>query len=384
MKKKRNHFLCVLTALVLLAAVTTTVFASARSAQENCGLFTVLNGDNNAVFHLAVCVTGEDGDYVYCGTKAIGSQYGSYVSLINGDTVNEAYNLENYETSDRMPGIYRYELGEAVGNASRPDIFPKAASVKSGETVYFTKLIRENLSLGGQVFSAEQATVKSVKNGTISTKENMESKTQSSDIQAVFNDSGDLVGIWKNGTVYSVVQKNSGSGLVTDMIRGAVVGVIGFGIGSLIRYLKKKKKKASVQQEPPRDYGETKPVSSLDSEETTLNYDPDWNSGDSGLVLVCRGGYQDGRVYPITRNGVTIGRMMDNTIRYPENTPGVSRHHVKLYYDGGRLMLMDCGSSNGTFLQRTGRLSPMVPTAVRQGDIFYLGERINGFEIAYK
>ena len=76
--------------------------------------------------------------------------------------------------------------------------------------------------------------------------------------------------------------------------------------------------------------------------------------------------------------------MMDNTIRYPENTPGVSRHHVKLYYDGGRLMLMDCGSSNGTFLQRIGRLSPMVPTAVRQGDIFYLGERINGFEIAYK
>ena len=125
MKKKRNHFLCVLNALVLLVAVTTTVFASARSAQENCGLFTVLNGDNNAVFHLAVCVTGEDGDYVYCGTKAIGSQYGSYVSLINGDTVNEAYNLENYETSDRMPGIYRYELGEAVGNRFQAGYLPE-------------------------------------------------------------------------------------------------------------------------------------------------------------------------------------------------------------------------------------------------------------------
>ena len=381
MTRKRNHFLCGLTVLALLCAVVTTVFASARSAQENCGLLGVVDGDENVVFHLAVCVSEDDGNYVYCGTKAIGSQSCAYASLLNGDTLNEAYNLDTYDTVDWMPGIYRYELGEESGAATRPDIFPKSALAKSGETVYFTKLIRENLTQGGQVFSTEQATVKSVKNSIISTKEDMESKIQSGDIQAVFNDSGSLVGIWKNGTVYSVVRKGSGPSLVTDIITGSIIGVIGFAIGSLIRYLKKKKKKDAAPEQPAKDYGETRPVTSLDSEETTLNYDPNWNSGDMGLQLVCRGGYQDGRVYPITRDGVTIGRMMDNTIRYPENTPGVSRHHVRLYYDGGRLMLMDCGSSNGTFLQRTGRMSPMVPTPVRQGDIFYLGERINGFEI---
>lgn len=97
--------------------------------------------------------------------------------------------------------------------------------------------------------------------------------------------------------------------------------------------------------------------------------------------LVGTGGYMDGRKYPFAGKEITIGRYNTNVIRYPENAPGVSRSHAKLYMDGGRLMLMDCNSSSGTFLKRMGKLQPMLPVEVKIGDVFYIGEKRNGFII---
>lgn len=99
------------------------------------------------------------------------------------------------------------------------------------------------------------------------------------------------------------------------------------------------------------------------------------------LWLAAKGGCMNGRVYPIEKNEITIGRDASSLIRYPADTVGVSRIHAKLYWQNGRLMLMDCNSTSGTFLQRSGKLPPMNPTAVQSGDVFYIGEKINGFEI---
>ena len=44
-------------------------------------------------------------------------------------------------------------------------------------------------------------------------------------------------------------------------------------------------------------------------------------------------------------------------------------------------MLMDCNSTSGTFLKRIGKLMPMNPVALQSGDIFYIGEKANSFEI---
>jgi len=99
------------------------------------------------------------------------------------------------------------------------------------------------------------------------------------------------------------------------------------------------------------------------------------------LWLAAKGGCMNGRVYPVEKNEITIGRDASSAIRYPADTAGVSRVHAKLYWQGGRLMLMDCNSTSGTFLQRQGKLTPMTPVEVRSGDVFYIGEKINSFII---
>lgn len=100
------------------------------------------------------------------------------------------------------------------------------------------------------------------------------------------------------------------------------------------------------------------------------------------LWLIAKGGCMNGRVYPVEQSEITIGRDASMVIRFPADTVGVSRIHAKLYWQGGRLMLMDCNSTSGTFLKRQGKLTPMAPVAVQGGDVFYIGEKINSFEIS--
>ncbi len=100
--------------------------------------------------------------------------------------------------------------------------------------------------------------------------------------------------------------------------------------------------------------------------------------------LAARGGYMNGRMYPIGPDGITIGREEGNTIQYPKEMPGVSRTHARLSIEKGRLLLTDCHSSNGTFIRGIGRLQPQQSFEVSSGDVFYIGEKKNGFEIKSK
>lgn len=137
-----------------------------------------------------------------------------------------------------------------------------------------------------------------------------------------------------------------------------VVAVVVVAAAVVIVLMSKKKNQNSVPPQPPVPVPEA-----------------------SKLWLAAKGGSMNGRVYPIEQHEITIGRDASSNIRYPADTVGVSRVHAKLYWQGGQLMLMDCNSTSGTFLQRQGKLSPMTPVQVRSGDVFYIGEKINSFEI---
>ena len=89
----------------------------------------------------------------------------------------------------------------------------------------------------------------------------------------------------------------------------------------------------------------------------------------------------DGRIYDIGESEITFGRDPASTVRFPADTKGVSRVHCKLFWNNGTLMLMDSGSKYGTFVEGKGKLRELYPVAVQYGDIFYIGEKKNAFEI---
>ena len=96
------------------------------------------------------------------------------------------------------------------------------------------------------------------------------------------------------------------------------------------------------------------------------------------------GGGLRGRGFRIAGSGVTIGREPSCEAAFPQGSEGsnkVSRRHCKLYFENGRLLLVDLGSTNGTFMADGRRLTPMQPVALRPGDRFYLDNPDNMFEI---
>jgi pSer/pThr/pTyr-binding forkhead associated (FHA) protein len=58
--------------------------------------------------------------------------------------------------------------------------------------------------------------------------------------------------------------------------------------------------------------------------------------------------------------------------QYGAYPAGVSRRHAVLRRDGGRMLLMDLGSSNGTMIGNE-RLRPNMPTPVLSGDTIRFG-----------
>jgi pSer/pThr/pTyr-binding forkhead associated (FHA) protein len=70
----------------------------------------------------------------------------------------------------------------------------------------------------------------------------------------------------------------------------------------------------------------------------------------------------------------TIGRAdADVVLDDPEKT--VSKHHAELTVgeDGRSLYLVDCGSSNGTFVQRDGRWERIKQERIKEDDIVRFG-----------
>lgn len=100
------------------------------------------------------------------------------------------------------------------------------------------------------------------------------------------------------------------------------------------------------------------------------------------LNLTCLSGPLRGQVYLIGKDGVTIGRDITCNVRIPDGTPGVSRRHCCIRWQQGVPVLIDLGSTHGTFQGDGRRLPPSYPTQLAAGSRFYLGTPNCLFQIA--
>ena len=89
-----------------------------------------------------------------------------------------------------------------------------------------------------------------------------------------------------------------------------------------------------------------------------------------------------GQVLPLsTRNEFTMGRVSEGQPIMPDidlspyqaYAAGVSRLHAVIKRDGGRIIFIDLGSANGTYINGK-RLVPNVEQVLNHGDIIALGK----------
>ncbi len=88
--------------------------------------------------------------------------------------------------------------------------------------------------------------------------------------------------------------------------------------------------------------------------------------------LVERSGPNPGKVFPLNKNEIYIGRDANNDVVI--NDAEVSRKHCRLVLQAGGYVLEDLGSTNGTFVNGQ-RL--MGPHLLRPGELVMLGENVS-------
>jgi hypothetical protein len=82
-------------------------------------------------------------------------------------------------------------------------------------------------------------------------------------------------------------------------------------------------------------------------------------------------------VFPLGFEPVSIGRHGDNEVILPD--PQVSRHHAEILMQGGRWLIADLGSANGTFVNGQQITGPQV---LNHGDLLRVGQTQFRVEIA--
>jgi len=92
--------------------------------------------------------------------------------------------------------------------------------------------------------------------------------------------------------------------------------------------------------------------------------------------LVMHSGPNQGKVAPLEKNEMFIGRDLSNDIVI--NDAEISRRHARLVLQAGGYVLEDLGSTNGTSVNGQRLIGPYI---LRAGDVITLGEHVNvGFE----
>lgn len=92
----------------------------------------------------------------------------------------------------------------------------------------------------------------------------------------------------------------------------------------------------------------------------------------SNYRLVMRSGPSVGKVYPLDKAELFVGRDLNNDIVI--NDPEISRRHSRFYGQGNGYVLEDLGSTNGTFVNGQRLLGPHI---LRPGDTVTFGERLS-------
>lgn len=89
-------------------------------------------------------------------------------------------------------------------------------------------------------------------------------------------------------------------------------------------------------------------------------------------MLVCVQGVYAGMQVPISQELYLGADSTKCRIAYPRGTPGISRVHLRLWPDGGRLMVMDMGSTYGTWLGGK-KMAAGLAYQLPPGALLYLG-----------
>lgn len=92
----------------------------------------------------------------------------------------------------------------------------------------------------------------------------------------------------------------------------------------------------------------------------------------SNFRLVMRSGPSAGKVFPLEKGEMFIGRDLNNDLVI--NDPEVSRRHARLFLQGANYALEDLGSTNGTSVNGQRIIGPYI---LRPGEVITLGEHIN-------
>lgn len=115
------------------------------------------------------------------------------------------------------------------------------------------------------------------------------------------------------------------------------------------------------------------PSLSVSPKERTVANSPSAPPPGHGIpVLECVKGSYAGRKMPIQQElylGVDSSKC---SIVYPKGTPGISRVHLRIWPDNGRLMVMDMGSTYGTWLAGK-KMTPGLAYPLAPGSYVYLG-----------
>jgi pSer/pThr/pTyr-binding forkhead associated (FHA) protein len=102
------------------------------------------------------------------------------------------------------------------------------------------------------------------------------------------------------------------------------------------------------------------------------------------MKLICVSGTHAGMEFPISHEVVRLGRDRSwSQIVFDETDRLVSRRHcsVRLDSQSGGLVLEDCNSSHGTFLDSGERLKSNAPRVLMPNSRFYIGSRANTFQV---
>ena len=79
---------------------------------------------------------------------------------------------------------------------------------------------------------------------------------------------------------------------------------------------------------------------------------------------------------------VVIGRNPEKcTVCYPVDTKGISGVHCEIRKTSNGFEIIDCGSTNGTYLGNGQKLQPNTPTTIPNGTYFYLASNEHMFQI---
>lgn len=187
-------------------------------------------------------------------------------------------------------------------------------------------------------------------------------------------------------TVYNIMYKYYGLYIVLIIVGWAILlKLIRMGLVEIInigRYAKAGNP-SFVQQQPMQNMGmQAQNIGVMQSAAAYQGYNQNAMANQGRVSVTGNSGIFAGQVFYQNQMGqILFGRGPQAMVRFPEGTQGISGNHCEIKYKEGYLVLIDRGSSYGTFFADGTKLQPNVPYPIQQPTVFYLATPDNSFTI---